>query len=108
MFYRIRQVDLDGSHSYSVIRLIRLIQVNEESEQVLHIIPNPSSADPQLYSSVPVHEITVIEAAGTVLFHAIFDTDDIRKVLLPLKDQGMYIVNVRSFDRYYSVKAVIR
>lgn len=41
-FYRIQQVDIDGTMSYSPVRVVRILNAIEESNHTLAIYPNPT------------------------------------------------------------------
>ncbi|MGI4739002.1 MAG: LamG-like jellyroll fold domain-containing protein [Janthinobacterium lividum] len=63
LYYRLRQVDTDGSATYSPVRAVAL----EPTLPALVLFPNPASTTAQLKNALPATPVQVLDALGRVV-----------------------------------------
>lgn len=91
-FYRLKNVDLDGTASFS-----KLILVNTKSVEDYKIYPNPASESITVELNNPNFSVDLISASGRNIFNK---TNISNKITIPTKDipNGFYFVKVLSGD----------
>lgn len=114
IYYRLRQVDIDGAFEYSKVLAIDNDQYSESLEVMLY--PNPSDgSEIHLRATSKNREsrihVQVLNTMGVVVFDQNFDPDQLnggkletQKVLAP----GLYIFNVQQGDTAIQQKLVVR
>lgn len=72
-YYRLKQVDFDGSSELSEIRMVQLI---EAFENQLEVFPNPSSAGFTVRLYIPDDEVllSIVDISGRTIQRSVFDT----------------------------------
>ncbi len=103
VYYRIKQVDFDGSYSYSGIQIVR----NNKS-RVINVLPNPSNG---LYVLQGLNKtkdnfIKIYDGTGKVILSKNTKIDNFKIDLTSFAD-GIYYLNVNS-DNEYSVQKLIK
>lgn len=103
VYYRIKQVDIDGSFSYSSIEIVR-----NNKNRAINILPNPSTGFyliQGLYKSKD-NFIKVYDGNGKVILSKSTKSDDFKMDLTSFPD-GIYYLNVNS-DNEYSIQKIIK
>lgn len=100
-YYRIRQIDFDGSYSYSDIKTA-VFSEGTETEFVLS--PNPTAANLTLHLAAQNEptQVTVLSMAGRLLFTAAV-TPGTGELILPTENlpAGIYLVRVDDVARRF-------
>ncbi|MGZ4057311.1 MAG: T9SS type A sorting domain-containing protein, partial [Bacteroidia bacterium] len=94
-YYRIKQVDTDGTYSYSQMRAI---DFKELAVSNFEVIPNPSESQAGVLLSfnesvISDLDINIYDISGTLLYNK---TEQVKgnKIELPKFEKGFYIVHV--------------
>ncbi|MFC6221992.1 FG-GAP-like repeat-containing protein [Hymenobacter artigasi] len=88
LYYRLRQVDLDGTATYSVVRSVAL-----SGETTLALYPNPAHAAATLTGAQPGTLVTVFDALGRQVTAATADATGTAALALPTGlASGVYVV----------------
>jgi hypothetical protein len=88
LYYRLRQVDLDGSMSYSPVRTVTLGGPN-----ALTLAPNPTQARTLASGLAPGAAVDVFDALGRPVLHAQADATGQAPLVLPAGlAPGLYVV----------------
>jgi hypothetical protein len=107
-YYRLKQVDLDGTFTYS-----RIVAVNSEVTAALRIYPNPLTQNELWVETTDAQaddiRITIHNTVGKLLLDKIYAYEPAVKVDLSLirREPGLYIVSVRRKSRIERHKLVI-
>ncbi|GAB3649905.1 hypothetical protein GCM10027594_25200 [Hymenobacter agri] len=89
LYYRLLQVDLDGSFRYSPVRSVRL----SEAAEGLALFPNPTTAHATLTGTQPGTLVQVFDALGRLVVSATADAAGTAVLALPAGSAtGMYMV----------------
>ena len=89
LYYRLKQVDLDGTFSYSPVRSVRL----REAAEGLALYPNPATARTTLTGTPPGALVQVFDALGRVVTSATADAAGTAALALPAGlATGVYVV----------------
>jgi hypothetical protein len=87
LYYRLRQVDFDGTASYSSVQVVAVRQVSS-----LILFPNPASATTALAGAAPGAVVQVLDVRGHLVATATADaTGTARLPLLAALAPGVYI-----------------
>ncbi|MEN1786083.1 MAG: alpha/beta hydrolase fold domain-containing protein, partial [Bacteroidota bacterium] len=92
-YYRLVQVDLDGTIEYSKVIVIKF----EESKESFQLFPNPASNQIRIGGLSNLHQIEIINSAGKVLY-SIYPKDNFQTVDISALPSGLYFVRVRSLN----------
>ncbi|WP_245326347.1 Ig-like domain-containing protein [Hymenobacter wooponensis] len=95
VYYRLKQVDTDGTVSYSMVRTLTF---RPELNAGISVTPNPASSDATLdLTALPVgqYQVTVVDAAGRTVYSAIQAGSQVVQLSLSTWPSGIYIVVVR-------------
>jgi len=100
IYYRLRQVNSDGSSEYSEIRVIKL-QTNDAGKSTVYsVFPNPATDYIVFSSSESNDEDAVIDIQnmyGVNVFSALVPGSSLReKIMLPALPGGYYFVSVKN------------
>jgi hypothetical protein len=94
VYYRLRQVDLDGTFSYSPVRTVA---VTAGGPAVLALFPNPTTQAAALTGAEPGTKVTVFDAIGRQVLTATADATGTAALVLPAGPAtGVYLVRVGS------------
>ena len=89
IYYRLKQVDQDGTFSYSPVRSVRL----SEAAEGLALFPNPATARTTLTGAQPGTLVQVFDALGRVVTSATADATGTAALTLPAGlATGVYVV----------------
>ncbi len=108
-YYRLKQVDLDGTFTYS-----RIVAVNSEVTAALRIYPNPVTQNELWVEATDAQaddmRITIHNAVGQLLLDRVYAYEPAVKVDLSAlrREPGLYIISVRRKSRIERQKLVIR
>jgi hypothetical protein len=108
-YYRLKQVDLDGTFTYS-----RIVAVNSEVTAALRIYPNPVTQNELWVEATDAQaddmRITIHNAVGQLLLDRVYSYEPAVKVDLSAlrREPGLYIISVRRKSRIERQKLVIR
>ena len=92
VYYRLRQVDLDGTASYSPVRTVAVTGRAE-----LALFPNPTTHATALTGAQPGAVVTVFDAVGRQVARAVADATGTATLLLPTGHAtGVYVVRTGS------------
>jgi hypothetical protein len=93
LYYRLRQVDLDGTFSYSPVRSVRLA----EASAGLSVFPNPSRGAATLTGATVQVPVQVFDAVGRAVYTTTTAADGTARLDLPAGlPGGVYIVRAGS------------
>jgi hypothetical protein len=107
-YYRLKQVDLDGTFTYS-----RIVAVNSQVTAALRIYPNPVTQNELWVEATDVQaddmRITIHNAVGQLLLDQVYAYEPAVKVDLSAlrREPGLYIISVRRKSRIERQKLVI-
>jgi hypothetical protein len=88
LYYRLRQVDLDGTASYSSVRVVQ-----RALSSPLVLFPNPAQEATTLAGAAPGAAVHVLDALGRVVVTATADAMGIAPLALPATlSGGVYVV----------------
>ena len=91
VYYRLRQVDLDGTFSYSPVRTVAV------GKPGLALFPNPTTNATTLIGAAPGTVVTVLDAVGRQVLAATADAAGTAALLLPAGTaSGVYVVRAGS------------
>ena len=94
LYYRLKQVDLDGTFSYSPVRTVA---VSGKVADGLLLFPNPTSGTAMLTGTEPGTTITVLDALGRQVLAATADAAGTAALVLPHGlATGVYVVRAGS------------
>lgn len=103
-YYRLKQVDFDGSHELS-----KIVSVSNEDETRLSLVPNPFQKSSQLAVASPYsssYSVFVIDLSGMVVESAV-DLGIEEKVEIGASlSSGMYLLKVVVNEKTYHLKMV--
>ena len=93
IYYRLKQLDLDGTFSYSPVRSVRL----SEAAEGLALFPNPTTARATLTGAQPGTTVTVLDALGRTVLTVPADATGTAALTLPAGlATGVYVVRAGS------------
>ena len=93
LYYRLRQVDADGSFSYSPVRVVAL----KGAAAGLSLYPNPATTGATLTGALPGMVATVFDALGRFVTSATTDATGTAALALPAGlPTGVYVVRAGS------------
>ena len=88
LYYRLKQVDRDGTFSYSPVRAVTL-----KAAGGLALFPNPATTGATLTGAVPGAAVTVFDAVGRAVLTATADATGTARLVLPAGlPVGVYVV----------------
>jgi hypothetical protein len=88
LYYRLKQVDRDGTFSYSPVRAVML-----KAAAGLALFPNPATTGATLTGAVPGAAVTVFDAVGRAVLTATADATGAARLGLPAGlPVGVYVV----------------
>jgi len=88
VYYRLRQVDTDGTASYSPVRAVAVAQLAG-----LALFPNPATQAATLTGAVPGTPVTVLDAVGRLVLSVPADSTGTATLVLPAGlAVGVYVV----------------
>ncbi|GAA4352150.1 hypothetical protein GCM10023185_11540 [Hymenobacter saemangeumensis] len=89
LYYRLKQVDLDGTFTYSPVRTVQL----GRSLTTLEVYPNPAKAAVTVIGAVAGAPVVVYDALGRAIVQAKADADGAARLSLPADlAAGVYLV----------------
>lgn len=89
LYYRLNQVDLDGTSTYSPVRTVGLTP----AAAGLSLFPNPAQQLTTLTGAAPYATVQVFDALGRTLITALADADGTAQLVLPTGlAPGVYLV----------------
>ncbi|MGI4874675.1 MAG: IPT/TIG domain-containing protein, partial [Janthinobacterium lividum] len=87
-YYRLRQVDRDGTAAYSPVRVVTL-----DDQARLSLYPNPAHSALAVLGAAPGTKLDVLDAVGRVVATATTDADGTAQLTLPTGlAAGVYVV----------------
>ncbi|HZY78125.1 MAG TPA: discoidin domain-containing protein [Cyclobacteriaceae bacterium] len=110
IYYRLRITATDGRVSYSApVALSFMVGVGDTKEGLPVVYPNPSKA--RLYvkrGEEEIKMITMYDPAGKMVTHLEGDLEETTEIPVWMMANGIYVVEVRTRERVYRDKVVIR
>lgn len=109
IYYRLKQVDVDGKFSYSAVRIIRL--GDENTARNLAIFPNPVASDlkitlPSSWQNKHV-QIDLFNAGGQLIYSSnIASSSQTESVSVASFDKGVYFIKARCGDEVTSQRFI--
>jgi Secretion system C-terminal sorting domain len=103
-YYRLRQVNYDGS-----ITLSQMVKIDREKSEMVNVFPNP--ADDKLYFSVKqpfgnTVSVRITDLSGDECFAQSFASDDIYSIDIKDFPNGMYLISIVGEGFSYAKKFV--
>jgi hypothetical protein len=93
VYYRLRQVDLDGTATYSPVKAVTVTS----GTAMLALFPNPTSRTATLRGVQPGTPVTVVDAISRVVLATTADATGTASLVLPLGcAKGVYMVRAAS------------
>ncbi|MDU0371485.1 T9SS type A sorting domain-containing protein [Hymenobacter endophyticus] len=90
VYYRLRQVDRDGTAAYSTVRTVAV-----SAQPGLALFPNPTTQTTTLTGAQPGTMVTVFDAVGRQVLRAMADAAGTATLVLPAgRATGVYVVRV--------------
>jgi len=94
LYYRLKQVDADGTFSYSPVRVVALTGAALSATAGLSIYSNPSHGTATLTGAAPGTQVTVFDALGRPVATATADAAGTAALVLPAgRPAGVYVVH---------------
>ena len=100
IYYRLKQVDVNGNFSYSVVKTVRISKVSDK-KMLVQVMPNPYMDKLNVNFSADNNgkaEIIMISASGNIVKKAVSDinkgSNNIQLQDLSAQAPGMYVVNI--------------
>ncbi|NML67126.1 hypothetical protein HHL22_18125 [Hymenobacter sp. RP-2-7] len=91
LYYRLRQVDADGSFRYSPVRTVT--SVSQTGAMLMDLYPNPTRAQTTLIGALPGQPVQVLDALGRPVATALADATGTASLVLPATlPTGVYAV----------------
>ncbi|WP_167855393.1 Ig-like domain-containing protein [Hymenobacter fodinae] len=94
VYYRLKQVDTDGTTSYSVVRTVKFSQ----QEAAISVAPNPATTEAMLdLTALPVgqYHVSVFDATGRTVYSATRSGGEQLPLALNTWPSGIYLVVVQ-------------
>jgi hypothetical protein len=95
VYYRLKQVDTDGTVSYSSVRMVAF---RSELKAAISVAPNPATTEATLdLTSLPLgqYQVAVVDAAGRTIYSAAHTGGQTATLNLSTWPSGVYVVIVR-------------
>ena len=102
IYYRLKQVDYDGTTDYSNVVVVRNSPI-----EIVEIYPNPSTGIVNVSTKEAI-EITIYSTLGKVIFTQNFDANSTNKIDISDVPKGVYIVAYKTDSKTDSKKLIIR
>jgi len=102
-FYRLKQLDMDGSIEYSQVQLVRFDKVHQ-----LHIVPNPTNSNFVVKGLRGNNTIAVTNVAGQELLKVRTETVGEQLVQIAHLSAGMYFVTITNDDGSSEIHKVVK
>ena len=99
VYYRLKQVDLDGTTSFSPVRTVAF--TNTAVVPAIVIYPNPAAANTQLdLTQLPAgnYQVSILDATGRVVLGTSLSAGSVRTLNLSTIASGAYVVLVRGHN----------
>ncbi|HEX8506231.1 MAG TPA: T9SS type A sorting domain-containing protein, partial [Hymenobacter sp.] len=107
VYYRLKQVDTDGTSSYSPVRTVRFSKV----VPAIALFPNPATTATNLdLTALPVgsYQVSVLDAAGRVVLNTTLDSGLTHVLQLNTIGSGTYVVLVRGASKGQAINLTKR
>ncbi|MBC8084783.1 MAG: hypothetical protein H7Z21_16410 [Hymenobacter sp.] len=108
VYYRLRQVDHDGTASYSPVQLVRF---GKAGKATITLFPNPATQTTSLdLRELPAgsYQVRVLDGVGRLVLSGSYDGGDVHPLDLRAVPGGTYIVQVRGLDGKQFVKRLVK
>jgi hypothetical protein len=113
-YYRLKQVDYDGSFTYSDVKSVLILDKGGSSESDLTVFPNPTRSG-QIFLDVTsdfgtgLTSVSLVNISGQVVWQGTYENMS-RLQELNIGDQpaGLYIVQLRNAEKVATSKLVIQ
>ncbi|MEL6660696.1 MAG: T9SS type A sorting domain-containing protein, partial [Bacteroidota bacterium] len=108
-YYRLRQVDLDGSFTYSPVRVVHL---KSQAHQQPKVFPNPNDGTFTITLQNPDQEdvqLQLFDSQGQLLWQKNYSGDNSAPLLrqeMSLSVEGMYFLQSQIGDQLFSQKVL--
>jgi len=102
IYYRLKQVDYDGSQNLSSVVATR----NNQSKFV-EIYPNPSKGIVNISTKENI-DLTIYSSLGKIVFRGHFDAKSIKSIDLSKQNSGMYLFTYQSNSKLMSKMIIIQ
>lgn len=90
LYYRLRQIDQDGTFTYSPVRVVTL---DKAAPTRLTLAPNPTTGTATLRGAAALAPVQVYDAVGRLVLTATADATGTARLVLPTgQPQGVYVV----------------
>lgn len=98
-FYRIKQIDLDGSFSYSNV-LVFHRENNISTEKQVRLYPNPAASVIHIqHQDQPINELTITDVFGKTCFISAPGTKEV-SVDISRFNQGIYFIRINNTSSF--------
>jgi predicted outer membrane repeat protein len=102
LFYRLKQVDLDGKFTYSAIKSVKM-----ESEGAVKVFPNPTSdfIYIETNSVSKIKNIQLVNAKGSVIYRSNLQEN---KIDISSQPTGIYFLKIEELSGRITIKKVLK
>ena len=102
VYYKLKQVDFDGTTDYS-----NTIAIRNSALDVVKIFPNPTSGIVNIATKQAV-ELTIYSTLGTEIINKHFDANTNSKIDISMLSKGIYFITYKTDKEVISEKLIIR
>jgi len=102
LYYRLKQVDYDGTTDYS-----NVVAIRNNLEISVEIYPNPSNGIVNIETKEAI-EITIFSTLGKEIYHNQFGANTVNQIDISNNPKGVYIISYKTKNNIESKKLILR
>ena len=102
VYYRLKQVDYDGTTDYS-----NVVAIRNNPEIIVEIYPNPSNGIMNISVKEAI-EISIFSALGKEIYHNQFEANSVNQIDISDNPKGVYIISYKTQYNIESRKIILR
>jgi hypothetical protein len=101
-YYRLMQVDYDGTTSYS-----NVVDVRNISDEAFNVYPNPTNGQINIEVNEEV-EITIYSMDGRMIYNDLLDSNSNNRIDLSNQPKGVYVITYMANSKLRTMKLIIK